>query len=89
MVPVQPVLHRLSCSNEMVQNAPIHEFRVQWSGSGAFVVNNSDSTLFSELVRYWHLFIQFCIDFRAVTKRSETPQNMSFGSNGEDQVRLL
>jgi hypothetical protein len=29
------------------------------------------------------------IDFRAVTKRSETPQKMSFGSNAVDQVRSL
>jgi hypothetical protein len=27
--------------------------------------------------------------FRAVTKRSEMPQNMSFGSNGVDRVRSL
>jgi hypothetical protein len=30
-----------------------------------------------------------CIDFRAVTKWSETPQNMSFGSYGVDRVRSL
>jgi hypothetical protein len=30
---------------------------------------------------------QFCIDFRAVTKRSETPQIMSVRSNGVDLVR--
>jgi hypothetical protein len=35
------------------------------------------------------MFGQFFIDFRAVTKRSETPQNMSFGSNGVDRVRSL
>jgi hypothetical protein len=37
MALVRPVFHRLSCSNETVQNAPKHEFWVQWSGSGAFV----------------------------------------------------
>jgi hypothetical protein len=51
MAPVQQVLHRLSCSNEIVRNVPKHEFSVQWSGSGAFVAKNSDATLFSELVR--------------------------------------
>jgi hypothetical protein len=51
MVLVRPVLHRLSCSNETVRNAPKHELWVQWSGSGAFVAKNSDATLFSELVR--------------------------------------
>jgi hypothetical protein len=35
----------------MVRNAPIHEFWVQWSASGAFVAKNSDVTLFSELMR--------------------------------------
>jgi hypothetical protein len=50
MAPIRPVLHRLSCSIEMVRNAPKHEFCVQWSGSGAFVVKNSDATSFSELV---------------------------------------
>jgi hypothetical protein len=51
MEPVWPVLHRLSCSNETVQNAPKHEFWVQWSGSGSFVVKNFDATTFSELGR--------------------------------------
>jgi hypothetical protein len=51
MAPVRPVLHRLSCSNKTVRNAPKHEFWVQWIGSGAFVAKNSDVTLFTELVR--------------------------------------
>jgi hypothetical protein len=51
MAPVQPFLHRLSSSNETVRNGPKHEFWVQWTGSGAFVVNNSDATSFSELAR--------------------------------------
>jgi hypothetical protein len=80
------VLRRLSCSNETVRYAPKHEFWVQWSGSVAFVAKNSDANLFSELVREWHQFGQFCIDFRAVTKRSK---NMSFGSNVVDYVRWL
>jgi hypothetical protein len=89
MVPVWQVLHRLSCSNETVQNAPKHEFWVQFSGSGAVVAKNSDATLFRELVRKWRQFSQFCINFCAVTKRSEMTQNMCFGSNGVDQVRSL
>jgi hypothetical protein len=51
MVPVRPVLHRLSCSNKTVQNTPKQEFFVKWIGSDAFVAKNSDATLFSELVR--------------------------------------
>jgi hypothetical protein len=50
MVPVRPVLHRLSCSNETVRNAPKLEFWVQWSGSGAFVAKKANATTFSELV---------------------------------------
>jgi hypothetical protein len=73
MAPVRPVLPQLLCSNETLRNAPKHEFWVQWSGSGAFVAKNSDATLFSELARYWHLLGQFCLNFCAVTKWSETP----------------
>jgi hypothetical protein len=51
MALIQPVLHRLSCSNEMVRDVPKYEFWVQWSGSGAFVFKNLDTTSFSELVR--------------------------------------
>jgi hypothetical protein len=51
MALVRPVLHRLSCSNEMFRNAPKHEFWVQSSGSVAFVAKNFDATSFSELVR--------------------------------------
>jgi hypothetical protein len=84
MASVRPVLHRLSCINETVRNAPKYEFWVQWSGIGVFVAKNFEATLFSELVHLRHLFGQFCHDFRAVTKWSETLQNMTFGSNGVD-----
>jgi hypothetical protein len=50
MAQVRPVLHRLSCSNETVRNAPKLEVWVQWSGSGAFVAKNAIATSFSELV---------------------------------------
>jgi hypothetical protein len=59
------------------------------SGLGAFVAKNFKSTSFSELVHYWDLFGKFCHDFCAVTKWSETLQNMSFGSNGVDWVHSL
>jgi hypothetical protein len=36
-----------------------------------------------------HQYGLFCIDFRAVTKWVETPQNMSFGSNRVDSVCSL
>jgi len=54
---VQPVLHRVSCSNKTLpnapkhyENAPKHEFRVQWGGSRAFVAKNSDASSWHELL---------------------------------------
>jgi hypothetical protein len=51
MALVRHVLHRISCSNETVRNAPKHEFWVQWSGSRAFVTKKANATSFSELGR--------------------------------------
>jgi len=39
----------LECT-QTVRNAPKHQFRVQWGGSGAFVVKNSDATSWHELL---------------------------------------
>ena len=57
IAPVQPVLYRVSCSNETLpiapqtlRDAPKHEFRVQRAGSGAFVAKNSDATLWQKLL---------------------------------------
>ena len=50
VAPVQPVLYRASCSNKTIQNASKHyetqqhEFRFEWSGSGAFVAKNYKTT---------------------------------------------
>src|SRR6185437_6199483 len=35
---------------QIIRNAPKHQFRVQWGGSGAFVTKNSDATLWHELL---------------------------------------
>src|SRR6185312_14276141 len=35
---------------QMVRNAPKHEFRVQWGGSGAFVAKNFDATSWHEVL---------------------------------------
>jgi hypothetical protein len=51
MALVRQVLHQLSCSKEMVRDAPKHEFSVQWSGTGAFIAKKANATSFSELVR--------------------------------------
>ena len=77
--PVRPVLHRVSKVNQMVpnapklyENAPKHEFRVQWGGTGAFVAKNSDAASWHELL---HQFGPFCTEFRKSTKRSQMHQN--------------
>jgi hypothetical protein len=89
IAPVQPILHQLLCSNKTVRNVPKYEFGVQWGASGAFVAKNFDVTSLHELVHYVHQFNMCCTEVRAVTKRSEMPQNMSLGNNGMDQVRPL
>jgi hypothetical protein len=51
MAPILPVSHRLSCNNETVRHGPKHEFWVEWSGSGAFVAKNANTTSINELGR--------------------------------------
>src|SRR6185295_7470338 len=53
---------------QMVRNAPKHEFRVQWSGSGAFVAKNSNATSWHKL---FHWFGPFCTELRKATKWSQ------------------
>src|SRR6185312_8828746 len=35
---------------KIVRNAPKHEFRVQWGGTGAFIAKNSDAASWHELL---------------------------------------
>ena len=56
---------------KIVRNAPTHEFRVQWGGSGAFVVKNFAATSWHKLL---HQFGPFCTEFRNSTKRSQCPK---------------
>jgi hypothetical protein len=53
MALVQPVLHRLSSSNETVRDVPKHEFQVQWSGSGGFIAKNLDATFLPNLCDFF------------------------------------
>ena len=57
IAPVQSISHRVSCRNKTIENAPnhyknapIHEFSIQWGGSGAFIAKNSDAILWHELL---------------------------------------
>ena len=57
---------------QTVRNAPKHEFRVQWGGSGAFIGKNSDATSWHEFL---HQFGPFCTDLHKATKRSKIYSN--------------
>jgi len=58
--------------SKIVRNAPEHEFRVQWDGSGAFVSKNFEATSCHELL---YQFGPFCTEFRESTKRSQMHRN--------------
>ena len=50
---------------QIVRNAPKHQFRVQWGGSGAFFAKNSDETSWHELL---HKFGPFCTKVHNASK---------------------
>jgi hypothetical protein len=64
MAHVRPVLQQLQCTNETVRNVPKYKFWVQWIGSGALVVKNSEAT-FVPVRPVLHRL-------SALTKRTET-----------------
>jgi hypothetical protein len=76
--------------HQMVRNAPKHQFRVQWSGSGAFVAKNSDATSWHELFALVRLVLHRVSSCNQtvpnILKLYQTHQNISLGSNGVDRV---
>ena len=72
---VRPVLHRASCSNEIIQNAPKHYETHQYMSlgsngvDGVFLVKNSDAISWHELFHLLRQFNPFCTEFCAVTKQ--------------------
>src|SRR6185503_7048910 len=88
IVPVQHVLYQVSCSNETLtnapkhyENAPKHEFRVQWGGSHAFIAKNSDVSSWHELLHLLHQFSLFRTEFHAVMKQSIMHPNTTKRTN--------
>ena len=99
---VQPVLHRVSCSNETLPNAPKHYERHQnmslWS-------NGVDRVCSLQKILMRFHGTNLCINCTSSTrfhrvscsneilpntpKHYETHTNMSLGSNGVDWVRSL
>ena len=63
---------------QMVRNAPIRQFRVQWGGSGAFIAKNSDTTLLDELFHYLHRVSCSNEMVPNAPKHFETQQNMAW-----------
>ena len=57
---------------QIVQNAPKHQFRVQWGGLGMFVMKNYDTTSWHKLL---HFLGPFCTEFRKATKRPKMHPN--------------
>src|SRR6185312_1061369 len=46
--------------NQIIQNTPKHEFRVQWGGSGVFVAKNSDGTSWHDVFHQFDPFYTKC-----------------------------
>ena len=101
IAPSWPILHRVSCSSEMVPNAPKrkethqkNEFRVQWCGSGAFVLKKFLQDIvaltFALIAPVWRILQQVLCSSETVPnapKWKETHENLSLGSNCVDRER--
>ena len=100
IVPVQPVLHWVSCGNETLTNAPKHYENTPNTSLGS---NGMDRVRSLPKIRcdfvprtFAFMFNPFCTKFCVVTKQIqnapkqyETHQYYSLGSNGADRVCLL
>ena len=58
---------------QILRNVPKHQFRVQWGGSVALIVKNSDTTSWRKLLHY---FGPFSTEFRKATKWSRMHRNI-------------
>jgi hypothetical protein len=77
---------------QIVRNGPKHQFRVQWGGSGAFVVKNSNATSWHELLHYFGSFAPSFVrqpNGLECTQIVQMHQNVSLGSHGVDRVCSL
>ena len=101
IAPVQPILHRVSCGNEILPNAPkdyeMHQnmslgsYGVEWAD---LLQKNSNATLWLELLHLLQQFVLFSTEYRKATERSQmhpntTEPNKSLRSNGVDRVHSL
>ena len=99
IAPVQPILHRVSCSNEIVPNAPKHSETHQNMSLGPDGVDRVD--LLQEILTQL-CGLNFSINFNSSArfepsivkqrngpKCTQTLQNISLVSNGVDRVHSL
>jgi hypothetical protein len=96
IAPVHPVLHRVSCSYEMIANAAKHYATNQNMGLGS---NGADWVHSLRKIPTWLRGTNFCInctswprfcaEFHAVRKHYATHKNISLGSNVVDWVHSL
>ena len=100
IAPIQPILYRVSCGNEMVPNVPKHYETHQNMSLGS---NGVDCVRSLPKIPMRVRGTNFCINCTTITHRvscsNETIQNapkhykthqfMSLASNGVDRVRLL
>ena len=102
IAPVQPVLHRVSCSNKTLPNAPKHyetHTNMSLGSNGVGRVHSlrkiakrlHGTNLCINCTCSTHLHQVSCSNeaLPNAPKHYETHQNMSLGSNGIDQVHLL
>ena len=104
IAPVQPILHRVSCSNEMVPNAPKPYETHQNMSLGSDAMDSVDllQKILTQLCG-----LNLCINYNSSacyeasivkqrngpkcsqTLRNKTKQNMSLGSNGGGSVVFI
>ena len=87
-------LHRLSCSNKTIQNAPKHYEMHQIMNLGSNGVDRvrsmrkiSDATSEHKLVNYLHQFNLFCTEFRVVTKHCQVHSTLQNAPKHEFRVQ--
>jgi len=102
IAPVYPISHRVSCSNETIQNAPKHYKTHQFMSLASNGVDRVRS-LWKTLIRFRGTnffinctssthFIPSSVKQRNIAKCTETLRNApehEFGCNGVDRVRFL
>ena len=96
IAPVQPILHRVPCSNETLRNAPKHYEMLQnmilvpMGWIECVLCEKNPMRLYgTNLCINCTSSTRFAPSWQMHPNTTKTHQNMSLGSNGVDRVRLL